>query len=762
VVNGPAASGVCIHSSLHRFSHSKDLCMAVSKWVLASIGFALFLAVTSKAAPADQSGDSWVKRGLSIETESLQTTMIGGAFGLDSEIAVAPSGHAVAYTKLEPNVGDNTNRLELCLIDTRHPAVVTSVSRNNANTRLYVFFSPNLSRDGKRLAYFPHEIDTVDEVIAIRDVDAGTTRLVKLADIPKDILGPGMITTGFDSFLWSPDGSRLGVIVSSRHDRKITTGVEVAIRDIRGDIVADPNAAPRRLIALDLDSNKWAVLSPPSMDVDSFGWSPDGSRIALSASTNAENSAIPYEYTDLFLTDAHTGDTKRIVVQPGGDSNPLWSPDGQHIAFRTQKGVIRFFGGQRIGVYNVASGTVEYPAFDELGNIAGSGVSSIEWTPNSRGLLFRVPYQLSQQIFRVSLPDGKLERVSQDDQRNFGATRYSDNGSSLVFLRESFMEAPRLYESPASRFDPVPLVTGGSQGPHLPEVESRKLSWPSRDGKWTIHGWLLLPKRPHQGGRLPLFVYAEGGPMMSQPYFGVGGLHYPVHALLANGVAVLIPNSRGRAGYGIAFQTAWETERDFLHGPLEDDLAGVDALIASGVVDPERIALGGTSWGGNLAAYALTQTQLFKAILVHEAGDELDAVSIGFRVAGSPVLRDAMRQLGEGLPFDDDELARLKRLSPDYQVGHARTPALLEFGANSLLPQGLGFFQGLKYFNKAPVELINYPRSGHATEEPELRYDSARRDLEWIAYWVLGKPTARMLERYGPAPVPEWWPPVVQ
>ena len=210
------------------------------------------------------------------------------------------------------------------------------------------------------------------------------------------------------------------------------------------------------------------------------------------------------------------------------------------------------------------------------------------------------------------------------------------------------MEPPGLYKSSASKFDPRPLVTIGSPALHLPDVESRKLSWPSRDGKWTIHGWLLLPKKLEKGGRLPLFVYAEGGPMMSHPYFGVGGVHYPIHALLANGVAILIPNSRGRAGYGVAFQSAWETERDFEHGPLEDDLAGVDALVASGIADPERTALGGTSWGGNLAAYALTQTQQFRAIFVHEAGDELDAVFTGMRSAGSPELRDAFAATWRG------------------------------------------------------------------------------------------------------------------
>jgi dipeptidyl aminopeptidase/acylaminoacyl peptidase len=715
--------------------------------------------VTSWAATGVQSGDSWVDHGLSIETESLQTTMIGGEFGLDSEISVARGGHTVAYVKLESDIGNNTNRLDLCLLDTRHPATQISVSHTESNTRFYIYFSPSLSRDGKFLAYFPHEDETVGEVIAIRDVDAGTTRMIKLAEIPKNLLGPGVTATAFSSLLWSPDGSRLGVIVGSRGDRKITTGVEVAIEDVRGDVVADPNAGPRRLIVLDTSTGKWTTLGPDSIDVDSFDWSPDGSRIALSGSRNAENRALSYGYADLFLTDVGTGDTKSIVVQPGADSNPRWSPNGQWIAFGTQRGVIRWLGGQRIGIYSVSNGAVTYPAFDEIGNIAGSSVHAIEWAPDSRSLLFRAPYQMSQQIFSVGVPDGKLERFSQDGERDFGAVRYSDNGSSLIFLRQSFMEPPELFESSARRFDPRPLgVATGSTGLHLPEVESRKISWPSRDGKWTVHGWLLVPKMPHQVGRIPLFVYAEGGPTMSHPHFGVGGFHYPVHAFLGNGVAVLIPNSRGRPGYGMAFQSAWETERDFGHGPLEDDLAGVDALVESGVADPERVALGGTSWGGYLAAYALTQSQRFKAILIHEAGAELDAVSAGMRNAGSPVFREFMRQAGEGVPFAEDELARLVSLSPDYQVGKARTPALLEFGANSDLKYGLVLFQGLKYFHQAPVEFINYPRSVHATEEPVLRYDSVQRDLEWFAHWVLGRPTSRMLERYGPPKISKWNP----
>ena len=67
-------------------------------------------------------------------------------------------------------------------------------------------------------------------------------------------------------------------------------------------------------------------------------------------------------------------------------------------------------------------------------------------------------------------------------------------------------------------------------------------------------------------------------------------------------------------------------------------------------------------------------------------------------------------------------------------------------------------FQAQRYLDKAPTELISYPRTEHVTEGPALKYDSARRELEWFADWVLGKPTQRMLDRYGPPPIAGWRP----
>ena len=169
-------------------------------------------------------------------------------------------------------------------------------------------------------------------------------------------------------------------------------------------------------------------------------------------------------------------------------------------------------------------------------------------------------------------------------------------------------------------------------------------------------------------------------------------------------------------------------------------------FVKAGVTDSARVALAGHSWGGYLAAYALTHTDRFKAVLIHEAVKLDPARDVLFGI-GSTTTREVNRQFGLGSPFTAGERERLENLSPIYQAAHAATPSLLEFGAESAMQDATILFQSLKHFDRAPTELISYPRAGHITEEPALRYDAARRELEWFAYWVLGKPTQRYAAR---------------
>lgn len=683
--------------------------------------------------------------------------MIGGEFEDDTSIAVSRDSTSIAYARVDSDLTENTNTSSLWLMDRLHPdhpqAIVVEPPGPSANERFHPMFSPT-SRD---LAYLTTESkapgttnNSLGDTIAVRSLADATTLTIPLSGIPEGRLGEDFHPTAISAFRWHPDGARLGVVVTGRLKHESPEGVEASEREFS---FADPQAAPARLAIYDLKTRQWDLISPTDIDVENLDWSPDGRRLAFSGSVGHKN-ALPYIYTDLYIADVTSRKVQKILTQPGVDTDPQWSPDGRWIAFRSQRGQVRWLGGTRVGLYNVAEQTFTYPGFDELGKISGFNVGFI-WAPDSRSLLLRVPYHLSKHLFKLSLPSGVLTQFTQGD-RNFYGARYTDGGRSIVFLSESFLRSPDLYESAAAEFRPRRL-TDTNPALSLPSGEVRQVKWPSRDGKWEIHGWLLLPYTSTPSIPAPLLVYAEGGPIMAAPWFRIGGWHYPIHAFLANGVAILIPNSRGREGYGTEFEQAWETEKDYGRGALEDDLAGVEAMVRSGIADPERVALAGHSWGGYLAAYALTQTNGFKAVLVHEAVN-LNMMNDAFAIAANPAQVEFAHQLGTGTPFEPGEADHIRNLSPLYQVSRASTPTLLEFGRTGIhFNDGYAFFAGLKHF-KVPSELIGYPRSGHVTQEPELLYDSAQRDLEWFAYWVLGKPTKRMLDKYGAPKISEWPP----
>jgi dipeptidyl aminopeptidase/acylaminoacyl peptidase len=714
----------------------------------------------SVAAAAQNDGDSWVQQGLSVWTKVIETPLLPTG----SAVSVSPDGKDIAYAVLKSHLSRNNNDIGLWLASvsdptgSRIPTELISRIGEPGDARLEPHFSP----DGQYLAYVSNAKEgestqsqlgygTLYNSIAVRNLATGVVVVGSAKSISPDALTDNFIMSGLGPLRWSPDSARIAVLVRGHITQKSELETEVD-----PDNYTFSTAAPTRLAVYDLANQSWRVISPPSLDVDTFDWAPDGQSIALSGSGSQENQLRGLN-TGIYVLRLSAGSLSTLVPPLGKNGNPHWSPDGRYIAFITQRGQSRLINIGRLGVCDVSRGTVRYPAFEELGRIsgfdAGGYFGGIVWAADSRSVLINVSYQMSHQIFRISL-DGAIKRFTTDDRHNFLLVQSDSKGHSIFMTQESFLDAPELIVSSSDRFDPHQVTHVVDGGPILRDVEAKRLQWPSRDGKWTIHGWLLLPKAVGSVGPRPLLVYAAGGPDMISPHFGVGD-GYPIQAFLDGGVAVLIPNSRGRPGYGTDFAAAWETERDCGQGPLEDDLAGVEMLVDSGVADPQRVAMAGHSWGGYLAAYALTHSSQFKAILIHEAVN-LNVLKYRFFGAGSPRLRALDRQFGWGVPFEPGEKDRLENLSPVYRAGNATTPSLLEFGVNSEINDGRDFFEALKYFDKAPTELISYPRTAHVTEEPALKFDAARRELEWFSYWVLGKATKRMLDRYGPPPISDW------
>jgi dipeptidyl aminopeptidase/acylaminoacyl peptidase len=272
--------------------------------------------------------------------------------------------------------------------------------------------------------------------------------------------------------------------------------------------------------------------------------------------------------------------------------------------------------------------------------------------------------------------------------------------------------------------------------PPLPEEwpsgtppEAEVVRWKSRDGL-EIEGILVYPLGYRRGAPCPLVVDAHGGPpsAFSRGYVLSPDRTVDSAALAARGFAVLRPNPRGSTGYGRDFRFA--NYGDWGGGDLDDILDGVDWLIREGIVDGERLGIAGWSYGGYLAAAAISRTTRFKGACV--GAGITNAASFN----GTSDIPDFIPDYLGAEAWEDPQ--RYLRHSPALNAGAVRTPTLILHGEeDERVPTG----QGRELHNAlrrrgVPVELVLYPRQGHAIGEPRLQLDARRRIVEWMERWV--------------------------
>ncbi len=198
----------------------------------------------------------------------------------------------------------------------------------------------------------------------------------------------------------------------------------------------------------------------------------------------------------------------------------------------------------------------------------------------------------------------------------------------------------------------------------------------------------------------------------------------------ARGYAVFRPNPRGSGGYGESFRQA--NRADWGGADFRDVMTGIDALVAQGIADPERLGIAGWSYGGFLAAWAITQTDRFRAASI--GAPVVDLLSM----EGTSDIPGFITSFFGTVPWSAGELIRAH--NPISHVAKAKTPALIQQGEDDPrvpLSQGLMLHQALLDLG-VPVTMVVYPRTAHAPREPKLRIDVMKRNLWWFDRWIKG------------------------
>lgn len=474
---------------------------------------------------------------------------------------------------------------------------------------------------------------------------------------------------------------------------------------------------------LDLASGRETRLVDPYRFIRYFEVSPDGKRIAMV--TDPNDLLITHEgqsEIEVFDTGSGTIETlpdqlwrERAPSPYGWLKNPSWSSNGKLLGFSVH------FDGYPTQIF-AAEWTDGKVKVSEMPRSEGAFVvGGLHWFPDKDILCFLGNYRAHQRVYGINYKNGSHTVLTSGDVVVYDYDFVGDNESiialqsQLTYHRDLF-----LYRSPA---EPIRITKVN------PQVDAWKLpqislfEWDGANGD-KVEGILELPPDYKGEKRLPLIVEIHGGPTASRKYefkFWI----YGRTAFAAKGYALLSPNYHGSTGYGDKFLTDLIGRENDIE--VEDILKGVDALIESGIADPDRLGVIGWSNGGFLTD-CLIATNRFKAAS-SGAGVINQALQWGEEDTPGHVINYT-----KGLPWVNPK--RYQDASPLYSFNSSiKTATLIHAGEDDKrvpVTHSRALHRALYYYIKAPCELLVYPGATHSLKTYRHRLAKMKWDHAWF------------------------------
>ena len=624
--------------------------------------------------------------------------------------AISPNGNWVAYTVSEPLMeGEKSEyRSHIFLVNAeaapgaREEFQFTQGEKSCSN--------PQWSPDGKWLAFTSTRGGEKNNVWRIR-VSGGEAEKITEAK------------SGVNNFAWSPEGKRLAYTMND----PLSEQEEKDNKEKRDATVVDENFKFAHLYVIPVEKNEKGErpaqrLTRGDFHVGSFDWSPDAKWLAFDHQKTPR--VDDWVTSTLALVPADSGAVQSFFTKTVA-SNPLFSPDGKWLAFSYDGGDTRWARRNDIYVKAVAGGEAR-----KLGKTFDDQANLIAWSADGREIFFSETERTSPRVFAMAISDGKMRALTAGEGV-FSSASFSKDSKSMAVVHQTPEQTPQVHVSATMKFAPAKLTNVNRDFAALPLGRTEVLTWKSADGK-VIEGLVTYPVHYKAGRKYPLILNIHGGPagVFTQSYTAASAI-YPLQAFAAADYIVLRPNPRGSSGYGAEFRRA--NINDWGFGDYDDDLAGVDLLIAKGVAHPESLAVCGWSYGGFMTSFIITRTQRFKAASVGAGVTNLMSFT------GTADIPGFLPDYFLGQPWDN--LAAYQKHSAMFNVKGVVTPTLILHGEKDLrvpLSQGQEFYNALKQQN-CPVQMVTYPRTPHGPQEPKFILDVGNRLLGWFEQYIRAK-----------------------
>ncbi len=563
---------------------------------------------------------------------------------------------------------------------------------------------PRWSPDGKQLAFVTSRAENESSQIYVMPAAGGEASVVTNFE------------NGVGDFVWSPDGSRFAVVsrTGGEQDPDDPLAGVVVISTARYDQDRRGFLGDQRshVFVVERTTGASTQITDGEDDDTAPAWSPDGEWIAF-VSDRTGRAFEGSRNTDVFIIPSAGGEPRRVSSHEGADGNPAFSPDGRSIAFT---GALTRTGQSDIWMTPIEGGTAVNltESFDER-------IGGFVWV--DKGIFFTARMKGATPLFKLD-PAARVVEVADGEQRQINSFSFSDAGD-WVDIQGGFGHPGDMYitqENERRRFRRI--TDFNRELIRTRTMVHAEEFWFKADDGWDIQGWFVKPLGFEEGREYPLILRIHGGPA------GMYGIEFDheVQVMTARGYAMVYVNPRGSSGYGQTFVRG--NDQDWGGRDYGDIMKGLDtALGAHDWIDTDRMAIYGCSYGGFMTSLTITRTDRFAA-----AAPEC-IISNWISFWGTYDTAYNHEVAWGGSPWEVHDL--MWDRSPLKHARNVTTPALFIQGeADERTPadQVEQMFRALKRHD-VETQLVRYPGENHGhfqNGKPAHYIDRIDRILAWF------------------------------